>query len=278
MANFTLFHPYQTDFSQIISVSSEVAGLPGINVQNREPTKKWRTTVNNYGALIFDFLTPSIVSALTVVGANWSNGGHWRLRAANSVPALTTTPVYDTGGLSAWNSPGKPVNLLNIAHWINVLTFNMGVTPCRYFLVEFGDSTPASSYLEFGRVYVGRYFQPAINIDIAGGITYEPLDVQQRTPFGQVFTDPRPYVPRRLDVQMSMVDSDETTIFWSNLTRFGGNGTDVIVSLDPAANSSDFATWTFQGHFVGSHFYSPVPFWNNGKTMWSAKWSFLEKL
>lgn len=278
MANFTLFHPYATEFAPIISVSSEVSGLPGINVQNQEPTKKWRTTVNNYGALIFDFIVPTTINALAVVGANWSNGGHWRLRAANSVPALTTTPVYDTGGLSAWNSPGKPVNLLNVAHWINVLMFNMGATPCRYFFVEFGDSTPAASYLEFGRVYVGRYFQPAINIDIAGGFTYEPLDVQQRTPFGQIFTDRRPYVPRRLDVQMSMTDSDEVTTFWANLSRFGGNGTDVIVSLDPSATSSDFQTWTMQALFVGSHSYAPVPYWNNGKTMWSARWSFLEKL
>lgn len=276
MANVTFIWPGVSDLVPI-TASTQVATLPATNVQNQEPTKKWRTTVNNFGSLIFDFASPIFASALAIVGANWSTGANLRLRCANSIPALSSSPVYDSGVISPWNSGGKP-SLVGVAHYTNLLLFSMGATPCRYWLVELGDGTPQTSYLEFGRVIIGSYNQPTINMDFAGGITFEQLDVQERTPYGQVFTDPRPYVPRRMDIQLSAADSDEVTLLWMNFSRYIGGGKDVIVSFDPSSPTNDFQSWTMQGVFSAPHSYSPIPLFNNGKTMWSTKFSILEKL
>src|SRR5258708_5380526 len=83
-----------------LTVGSEIATLPGTNVQNAHLSKKWNTVAGVKSSyMLFDFGAQVPISALAVLGTNLTSAATHRLRASATDAAVTGAVRYDSGNL-----------------------------------------------------------------------------------------------------------------------------------------------------------------------------------
>jgi hypothetical protein len=278
MANILFLSPKLSDAATtIFTASTQVTALPVTNLQNQEPTKKWRSTGAVAENVVMDFgAVPIAANALCLVGGNLSGNGQFRVRGATSQANLTAAPSVDSAMASAWPASGSPAGSdFPIAHFIHLRQWT-NTTAYRWWRVDFADSTPVTSYWEFGRLMLGVSFQPTLNLDLEAAVGWDPTDVQEPSPYGQIFTDPRPYTRRRFDIPFSAMDADEVHATMFNFAKRGTAG-DIAVFLDPAATTR-FHWWSMQGLFMQGLNFKGVPYFNNGLQMFGTAFSIVEKL
>lgn len=275
MANILFLSPRLSDLATL-TASSEVSSLPATYAQNQEPTKVWRTTGCAAESLILDFgAGGAVVNQAALVAHNLTSAATIRLRLADTVPDLTAAPAKDSTAVSAWPTSGKHTD----PTWPHELSL-VGVTNStayRYARLDFIDAANADTYLEFGRIAVGRAWQPTYNLDLDPSIGFVPLDVQEPSPYGQTFTDPRPWAQRQFDLAFSAANQDDVHDYAMELSRLRGQAGDVIVCLDPAATTR-FHRWSMQALFTGRATYKAQPLWDGANQTWGFSASLIEKL
>lgn len=275
MANILFLSPRISD-QATVTASSEVASLPATFAQNQEPTKKWRTTGCAAEYVVFSWSPDDLViTHAAVVGHNLTSAATIRLRLADTVPSLTAAPDKDSGVVSAWPTSGKHTD----PEWAHELSL-VGVTNAvgyRYARLDFADAANPAGFLEFGRIAVGRAWQPSANIDLDPTIGFVPIDVQEPNSYGQTFTDPRPYAQRQFDLAFSALDQDDVHDYAMELSRLRGQAGDVIVSIDPEATTR-FHRWSMQALFTGRAAFKAQPLWDGTNQTWGFAASLIEKL
>lgn len=275
MANILFLSPRLSDLATL-TASSEVGALPATFAQNPEPTKVWRTTACAAESLILDFgVGGAILNQAALVAHNLTSAATIRLRLADTVPDLTASPAKDSAAVSAWPSSGKHTD----PDWPHELSL-VGVTNStayRYARLDFIDAANAAGYLEFGRIAVGRAWQPVANVDLDPAIGFVPIDVQEANSYGQTFTDPRPWAQRQFDLSFSSGDQDDVHDYAMELSRLRGQAGDVVVCLDPAATTR-FHRWSMQALFTGRAAFKAQPLWDATKQIWGFTASLIEKL
>jgi len=275
MANILFLSPRLSD-AATLTASSEVTSLPATFVQNQEPSKKWRTTGCTGESLILDFgVGGTVIDAVAVVGHNLTSDATIRLRIANTVGNLTAAPAEDSTALSAWPSSGKHADE-DWAHELSLIQI-VNATARRYAQIDFADAANPAGYLEFGRIAVGRPWQPTANLDLDPAIGFVPIDVQEPNSYGQTFTDPRPYAQRQFDLSFSSIDQDDVHDYAMELSRLRGQAGDIIVSIDPEATTR-FHRWSMQALFAGRASYKAQPLWDGSIQTWGFAASLIEKL
>lgn len=239
------------------AASSELSTLGVINAQNIQPKKVWRTNSTTGQFLTVDFGSAVPANALAIVGHNLSGNATLRVRAAASAAAVTAAPPIDTAAQSAWPSTGKPTignwpNLTSLLKWTNGTAY-------RYWRVDFADPSPLATYLDFGRIVLGAYWQPSINFDLGGTpLGFAPTDIQTATPYGYTFPDRRAEsAPRLFELQCYAVNQREALDGIYEIQRLRGLWGDVICCLDPGA-TTDFHRYVMQGCFTAGGSY-PLP-------------------
>ena len=150
-----------------MTASTSTSSLPVANVQNQEPTKVWRSTALPAHVDI-NLGSAKAVNAAAMSGFSLTQSGLWRLRAYAAAAAadIGGTAALDSGWRSVWpdnykhGAPewGPEVALLRLR--------NDAVY--QYWRVEFADT--GSTYIDVGRLAIGRASQFGINMDIEAGI------------------------------------------------------------------------------------------------------------
>jgi len=155
---------YQNLFdSATLSASSQNPSFPVINLQHRWCTKTWRSAsgVGTLSAnIVIDFSVAKSVKAFFLFPHNFSS------QAVVKIQANST---------DSWDSPAvdQTATLGSVVYY-----FWSSAQSYRFWRVTITDSSPITNYLEAGRIFLGNYFEPSINISNAYQLVYtDPSDV-----------------------------------------------------------------------------------------------------
>ena len=271
-----LLSPRDSD-AATMTASTSTSSLPVANVQNQEPTKVWRSTALPAHVDI-NLGSAKAVNAAAMSGFSLTQSGLWRLRAYAAAADIGGTAALDSGWRSVWpdnykhGAPewGPEVALLRLR--------NDAVY--QYWRVEFADT--GSTYMDVGRLAIGRALQFGINMDIEAGIGFARNDVQEPNGYGQIFTDPRPYAQRQFDMPWSALGQAESHDAAMELARLRGQAGDIFCFLDPA-EVTNFHRWSMQGLFTGRADFRSRALWvtdsdGTARQAWGFTFNLIQKL
>jgi hypothetical protein len=186
----------KADGATIISVGSEIATLPGVNVQTEHLSQRWYTAAAvNSSFLIFDFGVAVSLSMLGIFGTNLTPTATYRLRASAN-PDGVTAAVYDSGSVSAGVKAG----------YGNVVKPFAATTAARYARLDIADAT--LTQLQIGRVFLGPSWSHSKALIYGWGVTPADQSPVMKSRGGQSFPDIRPKF-RVLDFKLDFLTEAE---------------------------------------------------------------------
>lgn len=135
-----------------VVVSSEVSGLPALNVKDVDRTKVWRSTTGT-GVATYDLdlgastaLTAFVVANVKTIGT----GG---------------VELFDRGtGGAPVGGDGTLLGTFLTQDAESRVAFLFVSVTTRHLRLKWTNPTAASDYAELGRLYVGTYDQPSVNV------------------------------------------------------------------------------------------------------------------
>jgi hypothetical protein len=205
MANAIVAYQNRIDESTFASYGSWDASLPLTNLKNRVLSKVARSTddANASTKMRFSLTKERIVGVVAVVNHNLSTTATWRYRVYSDSGYSTLT--YDSGTLDVW--PTMPVGYfeweddgfwfmktpeedreLFTATTIHVPTVTV---IAQYYQIEFFDDTNPDGYVQLGRVFVGKKYQPTINMNLGASVGYESRTLVDEALSGSEYFDRR---------------------------------------------------------------------------------------
>lgn len=274
MANIIVLSPRASD-AATMAASSQVAALPVANMQDMQPRKVWRSTSTTEHIVIAS-AAPVAANMLGMNGHNLSDIGVWRVRAADTEANLTAAPLFDTGWHSVWPASGKPTvpdlpNFLSALRWDNNSEF-------AFWRVDLADPSAGQTFLQIGRLALGRYWQPSINVDADATIGYDQRDPQVTTDYGNTFTDRRRKSAGRLfTLKISAADVREVNDGIAEIQRLRGMWGDAFVLLDPDA-TTDFHRFSAQAVFSAQQQHQAVQLFTANGPTWTVNLPLREVL
>lgn len=273
MANIIVLSPRDSD-AATLTASSEVETLPVSNLQTMQPRRVWRSTDTD-ASITFTFTGTIAPNILAMNGVNFSPVTVWRVIGADTIPNLTAAPLYQSGWRSVWPPLGKPTSP-NWPNYLCAMVFDNS-NECQYWRVDIDDPSVGQTYLEAGRVMLGRRWQPDINFDWGSSIGYDQRDVQVVTDYGNTFTDRRQKSATRVfTLQMTAAEERDIMDGIAEIQRLRGTWGDVVVLLNPDA-TTDFHRLSMQGVFTAQQEHQAVPWFDdNDVSMWTAKFPLRE--
>ena len=271
-----LLSPRDSDLATLVA-SAQASTLPVGNLQTIQPQKKWRAAGVTTCSITIALAQAIACNALALVAHNLTAAAVFRIRGAGSSAAVTYAPVVDTGYVSAWPLGVKPLvaswpNYLSLVRWTNAAAL-------QYWQLDIYDTGPGQTYLEAGRLVIGKAWQPSTNFDLGGyPVGFDPQDVQMKTPSGYTFTDRRAAsAGRQIALQITGANQREVLDGVAEMQRLCGMWGDVIVCLDPAA-TTDFHRQSMQGVFTAKPRFPIVPLFDADGIQYGATLSLDELL
>jgi hypothetical protein len=186
--NLLLLSPSASD-AATLTASSQVGTLPVANLQDIQPTRKWRAMG---GTASIDIVLASALAcdSVAVVAHNFTSAATMRIRGAATAEDVEDSPTVDTGEVSVWLGGSPP----DVTHWPAFIALHRweNETALRYWRVDLSDELNEDTWIEAGRLVLGRAWQPSINFDIGGEpLAFDPRDIAEETSYGHTFTDRR---------------------------------------------------------------------------------------
>ena len=158
---------------------------PLVNIQNRELQVKARSTNLLPASTLIDIDLGAyrVTSMLGVAAHNLSSDATYRVTAGT---AAGLSDVYDSGLIEAWPA----VYATDELEWEDdnfwdgriseedrigynaCLTLQMPTVGAQFLRLEIFDSTNPSGYVELGRIFIGRKFEPSRGFEVGALIGY----------------------------------------------------------------------------------------------------------
>ncbi len=248
MANCMLGFPNRVD-SAALSGGAWTAGLPLANVKNRVLGKFARTQDAQPSStwLDIDLGIARNIRALAVVNHNFSLAAKYRLRGADV--SDFSTVIYDTGSTpkDVWPVvfPASALDWEDDNWWSGRYTAEQitGYTPtltmlaesnviARYWRLQIFDADNAAGYLQFGRIFIGPVWQPALNMSYGASLAWETKTEVQEARSGAEYFDVR--VPYRVQqFTLDWMKQDEAFSQAFELFRRAGIDKELLWIHDP---------------------------------------------
>ena len=229
-----------------LSGGSWEAGLPIVNLAERQPSRVARTTSldTEDTQVVLDIGDARPIAFVGLLRHNLSQKGKWRVTVSDD-PGFATT-VHDSGlvdiwpaitpfGIGLWGEfqwGGKLDPLLIGTYGIDGFHVMDALARGRYLKVELSDPDNTNTYLEAGRLIVAPAWQPSINAQYGWSIEQVDESRSVKSRGGQTYVDQRPKF-RRLSFTLEHLEADEMFGNAYELERIKGKGGDVLVVIDP---------------------------------------------
>jgi hypothetical protein len=257
-----MLSPQDSDAAAIVA-SSEVATLPASNLQNIQPTRKWRSAGVSE-TIEVTFAEAVAANTLALIGVNFTSACTVRVVGAATYAGLDTAPPVDTTAVSPWPGGSRPTvknwpQFTVRVRWTNAVAY-------RYWRITIADT--GIDYLEAGRLMMGRAWQPSDNWDLGGEpIAFDPRDVAAETDRGHTFTDRKTLsAPRQFELRITAGNRREVLDGLAEMQRLRGTWGDVLCCLDPG-ETTDAHLFTMQGRFLSGPRYAVPPLFDSGGNM-----------
>jgi hypothetical protein len=248
--------------------SSEIVTLPASNAQTVQPRRVWRTSSNDEW-LTLTFASAVAANALAMVGGNPTSFRRVRVTGAADAADLVAAPDLDTGWVNPWPAGAQPV-APDWPNWLLLVRFE-NTDEMRHWKIEITDIGGAVTYLDIGRLILGRLWQPSVNFDVGGTpVAFDPRDAVVETDYGFTFTDRRTRsAPRLFSLQITAAKGVEVLQGLQGIQRLAGSAGDVICCLDPG-DTANFHLLSMQGRFTKGGAYATPPLWDESGQCWSS--------
>ena len=180
MANITLAYPLTVD----LSGSNAPASMPVSNLLTKQPTEVFRILDPANGFISIDTGGAS-VDLIALLKHNGSTRGKVRVRASDTLADVESAPDYDSGQLpirshqDTFDTDDETGSLDKNAF---VLKLSAVVT-YRYWRIDIVDTV---DFLDIGRLYVAKAWQPQVNAEYGLPIGWADLSRLPRASSGQV--------------------------------------------------------------------------------------------
>lgn len=260
MANAIIAYQNRIDESTFASYGSWEASLPLANIKNRILSKVARSTsdANSDTRIRFSLTKARIVGTVAIVNHNLSTNATWRYRVYSDSGYSTLT--YDSGLLDAWPTmpvgyyeweddgfwdmrPTEEDRVLFTATSIHVPTTTV---VDQYYQIEFFDSSNPDGYVELGRIFVGKKYQPTTNMELGASVGYESRTVIEEAISGTEYFDRRNSF-RIARFNLNMLDSADSFLI-SDLMKISDTDAEVVFIYDPD-DSTSIGRKSFLGRF-----------------------------
>jgi len=215
-----------------VTTGSELASLPGSNVQNQHLSRKWHTAAAVKSSYqIFDMGAPVSCDTFAMLGTKLTAAATVRVRASDLDPTVVANLLVDTGVLAAGVKAG---------YGASYKAFDL--TAARYWRYDLSDNTVPDN-LQVGRVFLGPSWTPSAPQSYGWSVT--PLDESDivESYGGQTFAD---VLPQRRVLQFSLDWLDEAEMYINAfaLARANGIVKDLLAIHDiNGAYLSEQAVW-----------------------------------
>ena len=232
MAMAMLATPVLSDVGTV-QAGSQAGGMPVTNLLSMQPRNAWRAL--DLGAAWFTLHLPSApeIDFIALPSHTASATATWRVRAADSEAELTTTPAYDSLAVSMWPLGGRPSGYTYLPTILNLLAAPVSRA---WWRVDIFDAGNPAGYLDVGRFYAAKLFQPQRNFSFgASGGRIDPSP-RQASVGGQLYTEPRPQ--RRVEtLTLSWLSEAEMYDGLEEIKRQRGTSRDVLLipNIDDSA-------------------------------------------
>lgn len=215
-----------------LTTGSEIATLPGTNVQKAHLSRKWHTAAGVKSShQIADLGSAKSLSLGALFGTNLTAAATVRWRASTLDPTVVANLLLDTGVVNAGVKAGYGQS---IKAW--------NAVAARYWRVDIDDATVPDN-LQTGRIFGGPSWTHAKSMLFGWGVT--PLDESpvEETEGGQEFPDPK--AKRRvLDFALDYLTEAEAYDNPFAMARAAGVVEDVLaIPFENGAYISEQAVW-----------------------------------
>jgi hypothetical protein len=218
----------------VLNESSQVDNLPVENLQHPFRTMVWRTTGCNSENVVIDLGQAQAVKAFALINHNLTQNAFIKIQGNSS---------------DSWESPAVDESL-NWHEDIIIKFFSGG--SYQYWRLVVQDANNPDEYLEFGRLYLGDYFEPSKNF--VYGWEYglvDPSEIEE-SEGGQEFVDIKEQY-RIIKVAFTdgspLTDTDMEN--YEEMLRYCGRRKDLFLSLDYENKPN---RWSFYGKFANTDF------------------------
>jgi hypothetical protein len=248
MSNVAFGYPNLADEATLIG-GSWTSTLPVTHMQKREIKRIARTTnaANSSTKFIASYAKSQLVKLLVLCNHNISLDGSYRIKASDD--SGFSTLLYDSGVVKAWEPfyptselawedenwfTGQP-RLSDIAGYTwnltHILPYNV---KAKYWSIEIFDSTNVAGFIEIGRLFISRLFQPLYNMNWGASIKYEDATIVTQNPYsGREFFAPIQGA-RNVKLTLDLLSDAEAVARVLDMQRILGIHGEVFFIWDPA--------------------------------------------
>lgn len=214
-----------------ITASHEVATMTAANLKTPRLSSAWRSTTLTGVNLVIDLGQAEAINLAALLGTNFTSAATIRVRAATSQANLTASPLYDSTTVSAfphWRAdyPDRPV-----------LHFPSSLVTARWWRIDLDDGANPEAFLEAGRLYLSRAWQPSINLQKGWSLRWEDLSRVDFSLNGDPFVDERPR-RRILSGSFDFLTRAAMLSGIGELQRLQGIGGDILAIVDPDGSTT----------------------------------------
>ncbi len=235
MADVTFATSIFVDDGTVTAVN-EVSAMPVVNLQDRQPTTKWRTTSLSTSTMyaIVDLGAAKTVNLVALIAHNATSTATWQIRGATSEGNLTAAPGYDSTSVSMWPATGKPQNWDD--QLFSLLWIPSSPPSFRWWRVDAFDAANGDGFFEAGRLIIDNAWQPTVGLTPNWGFKWIDPGPREISVGGQLYPTQRTR-HRIFEFNLDFNDKDAMLNNADELQRRRGRSQDVFILADPAGTT-----------------------------------------
>lgn len=207
-----------------VRASSAGQLTPPSRLQNPHVARKWRGDNNPSEYLTVDLGDVHDVDTVAVMGLTLNAAGTIRVRASETDTSALMAEAYDSGPITGAVDPryGMLVHLLP------------DVVRARYVRIDL--EQPGATYIEAGRLFVGRRWQFAYNFSFGWGRGYVDLSTRTKSRGGQTYVDPN-VAYRTASLSFEVITEAQRLGFVDEVERLNGQRLDILLITNPSSEN-----------------------------------------
>jgi len=171
----------KADAATLSDVGSQLASLPGTNVQQPHLSLKWTTASGvTTSYIVFDLLSSLSCALLAVLGTTLTAAATMRLRASDANAGAVPGDLYDSGVIAAGVKDGY-----------GAIYKAFAAVAARYWRLDLTDASLAAG-LQVGRVFLGPSWAPSVGPEYGWAVTAKDASKVGESYGGQSYPEIRP--------------------------------------------------------------------------------------
>lgn len=236
LKNFVIATGQRIEEAVLTGFGTLAGTLPITNLQTYQPGEVARWTDLGTIAVEVDLTAAIGVNVFAFGPHNGSASAQVRIRAATSQAALTSSPSYDSGLISAWPATGRPTGYGYESDKLWSFFWFDPVKTFRYWRLDVSDASNPDEFFDIGRLYIADAWQPLIGARTGASKGFSDPSEHQLAIGGQTWVVSRSR-SRTLDLTLGFMSEDEMETNVYEIQRRRGIAKDILLVRDPLATT-----------------------------------------